>query len=40
MVQYLLATISVDIIAEDLNYNILKASENTLLDILHHMSKW
>ena len=33
LIQYLLATSSVDIMAEDLNYDLLKVIENKLLDI-------
>ena len=33
MLQYLLATNSLDIIAGDFNYDLLKVSENKLLDI-------
>ena len=46
ILQYLLANNSIDIIAQDFNYDILKASENKLLDIfkfqkkLLDMSKW
>lgn len=46
ILQYLLANNSIDIIAQDFNYDILKVSENKLLDIfkfqkkLLDMSKW
>ena len=46
ILQYLLANYSIDIIAQDFNYDILKVSENKLLDIfkfqkkLLDMSKW
>ena len=36
MLQYFLATISIDIIAGDFNFDILKESENKLSDILTH----
>ena len=46
ILQYLLANNSIDIIAQDFNYDNLKVSENKLLDIfkfqkkLLDMSKW
>ena len=46
ILQYLLANNSIDIIAQDFNYEILKVSENKLLDIFNfqkkllYMSKW
>ena len=46
ILQYILANNSIDIIAQDFNYDILKVSENKLLDIfkfqkkLLDMSKW
>ena len=33
MLQYLVATYSIDVIAEDFNYDLLKVSVNKLLDI-------
>ena len=36
MLQYLSATNSIDIIAGDFNYDLLKVSENKLLDIFTH----
>ena len=46
ILQYLLANNSIDIIAQDFNYEILEVSENKLLDIFNFqkklldMSKW
>ena len=36
MLQYLLATNSIDIIPRDVNYDLVKVSENKLLDIFTH----
>ena len=39
ILQYLLANNSIDIIAQDFNYDILKVSENKLLDIFKFQKK-
>ena len=40
VVLYLVATYSIDIIAGDFNYDLLKVWENKFLDISKTMSRW